>query len=49
MVILNIPPPLLNSIPRLLDSFDMALIFHILYWYLINNYGNPLSLADPIW
>ncbi|GJE92488.1 hypothetical protein PsYK624_086420 [Phanerochaete sordida] len=33
----------------LLDSFDMALICHILYWYLINNYGNPLSLAVPVW
>ncbi|PSS08918.1 hypothetical protein PHLCEN_2v3408 [Hermanssonia centrifuga] len=33
----------------LLDSFDMCLICHILYWYLVSNYGNPVSLAAPIW
>ncbi|KAI0700870.1 hypothetical protein BC835DRAFT_1411720 [Cytidiella melzeri] len=33
----------------LLDTFDMCLIFHILYWYLISNYGNSLSLENPVW
>ncbi|KAI0683274.1 hypothetical protein BC835DRAFT_1423455 [Cytidiella melzeri] len=37
------------SVLWVLDTFDMCLIFHILYWYLIINYGNPLSLANPIW
>ena len=40
---------LISRLPRLLDSFDMALICHILYWYLINNYGNVLSLSNPVW
>ena len=34
---------------RILDTFDMALIGHILNWYLVSNYGNPLSLQNPIW
>ena len=34
---------------RVLDAFDMALICHILYWYLITNYGNPFSLQNPVW
>ncbi|KAI0343829.1 hypothetical protein BDW22DRAFT_1211507 [Trametopsis cervina] len=32
-----------------LDTLDMCLIFHILYWYLITNYGDPTSLSDPTW
>lgn len=34
---------------RCLDTFDMCLICHILYWYLISNYGNLASLSDPVW
>jgi len=33
----------------MLDAFDMCLITHILYWYLIKNYGNPLALQNPVW
>ncbi|KAI0821470.1 hypothetical protein BC629DRAFT_1587735 [Irpex lacteus] len=33
----------------LLDTFDMCLIFHILYWYLITHYGDSTVLANPVW
>ncbi len=34
---------------RLLETFDMCLIFHILYWYLITHYGDSTVLANPVW
>lgn len=34
---------------RLLDSFDMCLVCHILYWYFVTNYGNLESLSNPVW
>ncbi|KAJ3549771.1 hypothetical protein NM688_g5144 [Phlebia brevispora] len=33
----------------ILDTFDMCLISHTLYWYLITNYGNFLALQGPTW
>ncbi|KAG6915311.1 hypothetical protein DXG01_012172 [Tephrocybe rancida] len=32
-----------------LDTFDSALNCHILYFYLVTNYLNPLAIAKPIW
>ncbi|KAI0087153.1 hypothetical protein BDY19DRAFT_304374 [Irpex rosettiformis] len=32
-----------------LDTFDMCLIFHMLYWYLITSYSNPQILQQPVW
>ncbi|KIO09702.1 hypothetical protein M404DRAFT_281620 [Pisolithus tinctorius Marx 270] len=32
-----------------LDSLHVAFMCHILYYYLITNYGNPLSLEFVIW
>jgi hypothetical protein len=34
---------------RLMDTFDMALVGHIIYWYSVTNYGRPSSLAKPVW
>ncbi|KAF8880649.1 hypothetical protein BD779DRAFT_1070671 [Infundibulicybe gibba] len=33
----------------LLDTFDSILNCHILYFYLVSNYLNPLSLLVPVW
>ncbi|GJE99482.1 hypothetical protein PsYK624_157460 [Phanerochaete sordida] len=32
----------------LIDTFDMALLSHIIYIYLVTNYGNPSALMQPI-
>ncbi|KIP02760.1 hypothetical protein PHLGIDRAFT_122186 [Phlebiopsis gigantea 11061_1 CR5-6] len=32
-----------------LDTFDMCLIGHTLYFYMVINYGNPSVLAAPVW
>ncbi|KAG6836349.1 hypothetical protein H0H93_008905 [Arthromyces matolae] len=32
-----------------LDTFDAALNCHILYYYLVTNYLNPLAIAKPVW
>lgn len=34
---------------RALDTFDMFLVAHVLYFYLITHYGDPASLTNPIW
>ena len=34
---------------RLLDTFDFILTSDVLYWYLIQNYINPLALLKPVW
>lgn len=34
--------------PRILDIFDFALNGHILYWYLVTNYTNPLALQGKV-
>jgi hypothetical protein len=34
---------------RLMDTFDMALVGHVVYWYSVTNYGQPSSLAKPVW
>ncbi|KAF8889364.1 hypothetical protein BD779DRAFT_1521127, partial [Infundibulicybe gibba] len=33
----------------LLDTFDSILNGHILYFYLVTNYLNPLSISTPVW
>ncbi|KAG6860200.1 hypothetical protein C0995_014457 [Termitomyces sp. Mi166 len=40
-------PPRVST--RVLDTFDSALNCHILYFYLVSNYLNPLAIAKPIW
>ncbi|ESK91090.1 hypothetical protein Moror_9590 [Moniliophthora roreri MCA 2997] len=40
---------LLASISRFLDTFDTVLNCHILYFYLVSNYINPLAIMVPIW
>ncbi|KAL0566129.1 hypothetical protein V5O48_015890 [Marasmius crinis-equi] len=32
-----------------LDTFDTVLNCHILYFYLVSNYNNPLAIALPVW
>lgn len=32
-----------------LDTLDMVLISHTLYWYLVTNYGNPEGLSRTVW
>lgn len=32
-----------------LDTLDSILTSHILYWYFVVNYLNPLSLSEPVW
>ncbi|THU79309.1 hypothetical protein K435DRAFT_785899, partial [Dendrothele bispora CBS 962.96] len=32
-----------------LDTFDSALNCHILYYYLVSNYLNPLAVLFPVW
>ncbi|EIN05594.1 hypothetical protein PUNSTDRAFT_137699 [Punctularia strigosozonata HHB-11173 SS5] len=32
-----------------LDTFDMCLTSHVLYWYLVTNYANFSALAVPVW
>lgn len=34
---------------RLLDTFDSVLNGHILYYYLVTNYLNPLAIMTPVW
>lgn len=34
---------------RLLDAFDSALDFHILYYYLVTNFMNPLAIGTIVW
>ncbi|KAF9531068.1 hypothetical protein CPB83DRAFT_849264 [Crepidotus variabilis] len=33
----------------LLDTFDTALNVHILYFYMVSNFMNPLALLKPVW
>lgn len=33
----------------LLDTADVFIVGHILYWYMVVNYTNPLSLVSPVW
>ncbi|KAF9559107.1 hypothetical protein CPC08DRAFT_763544 [Agrocybe pediades] len=33
----------------LLDTFDSALNGHILYYYMVSNYLNPLAIFHPVW
>ncbi|KAG5718858.1 hypothetical protein E4T56_gene6370 [Termitomyces sp. T112] len=33
----------------MLDTFDSVLNCHILYFYLVSNYLNPLAITRPIW
>ncbi|KAI0075592.1 hypothetical protein K474DRAFT_1371215 [Panus rudis PR-1116 ss-1] len=33
----------------ILDTLDVALNGHILYYYLVANFANPLALASPVW
>lgn len=33
----------------LLDTFDTALIGHILYHYMVTNFANPLGMQSPVW
>lgn len=40
---------LLMPLIRALDTFDMCLIGHTLYFYMVINYGNPSVLAAPVW
>ncbi|KAF8233854.1 hypothetical protein L208DRAFT_1422837 [Tricholoma matsutake] len=32
-----------------LDTFDSALNVHILYFYMVTNYLNPMALLKPVW
>ncbi|PFH51600.1 hypothetical protein AMATHDRAFT_46947 [Amanita thiersii Skay4041] len=32
-----------------LDTFDSALNAHILYYYMVSNYLNPLAIMKPVW
>ncbi|KAJ3554860.1 hypothetical protein NM688_g2885 [Phlebia brevispora] len=32
-----------------LDTFDMCLIVHVLYWYLVTHYGNNSALQTIVW
>ncbi|KAF8154736.1 hypothetical protein B0H34DRAFT_799487 [Crassisporium funariophilum] len=32
-----------------LDTFDSALNGHILYYYMVSNYANPLAMFTPVW
>ncbi|EKM52978.1 uncharacterized protein PHACADRAFT_197410 [Phanerochaete carnosa HHB-10118-sp] len=32
----------------LVDTFDMAAISQLIYWYLITNFGNPSSFSQPV-
>ncbi|KIJ64010.1 hypothetical protein HYDPIDRAFT_28904 [Hydnomerulius pinastri MD-312] len=32
-----------------LDTFDACLTSHILYYYLVSNFMNPLAIAAPVW
>ena len=34
---------------RVLDSLHLALCIHMLYWYLVTNYGNSLELLEVQW
>ncbi len=34
---------------RALDTFDSVLNGHILYFYLVKNYLNPLAVYAPTW
>ncbi|KZP05045.1 hypothetical protein FIBSPDRAFT_1054306 [Athelia psychrophila] len=33
----------------ILDTADTALTCHILYYYLVSNFLNPLAMASPVW
>jgi hypothetical protein len=39
----------LLSIYSLMDTFDMALVSHVVYFYSVTNYGQPGSLVKPVW
>ncbi|CCM06805.1 uncharacterized protein FIBRA_09106 [Fibroporia radiculosa] len=32
-----------------LDTLHQALIIHVFYWYLIDNYLNPIALLESVW
>ncbi|KAF9043028.1 hypothetical protein BJ165DRAFT_216778 [Panaeolus papilionaceus] len=40
---------LLVALLWLLDTFDSALNIHILYFYMVSNYINPVALFKPVW
>jgi len=37
------------SLFRMLDTFDSAMNCHFLYYYMVTNYTNPLTLTGPWW
>lgn len=37
------------EIQRIIDTFDVVLTGHLLYYYLVLNFLNPLALAVPVW
>lgn len=39
----------LNVLFRGLDTFDSFLNCHILYYYFVTNFANPLAIASPVW
>ena len=41
----------MNVIPkfRLLDAFQLALVSHAVYFYLVTNYANPIELTQVVW
>ncbi|PPR01628.1 hypothetical protein CVT24_005843 [Panaeolus cyanescens] len=45
----GLPLKLLVALLWLLDTFDTALNIHMLYFYLVVNFINPLGLVKPVW
>ncbi|KIM85099.1 hypothetical protein PILCRDRAFT_817951 [Piloderma croceum F 1598] len=41
----------MNGIPefRLLDAFQLGLVSHAVYFYLVSNYANPIELTHVVW
>ncbi len=34
---------------RVLDAVHLAVVWHVLYHYVVVNFANPLALLEPAW
>lgn len=44
-----ITPDIISLLLRILDSTHQALIVHVMYYYLVQNYLNARALLDTVW
>lgn len=49
VILCSLGVPVAHEQLRLLTTFDSALVFDILYYYLVTNFANPLAMEGIVW